>query len=374
MFRSARLAVPLALVAGLLAPATAGAAGAPPTGGVDTSALGIGVSSSEGTSYFTQPSRGKTLLLKVGPERADLLRGRLRVARLPAGLWVPSVAGDGTPAGLSADGRTLVLVKDIYAFPRRESEFTVVDTADLTVAGEISLEGSFSFDAISPDGSTIYLAHHLDPRDVTAYEVRAYDVATERLLADPIVDTETVELTMRGSPLTRETGPGGRWEYTLYDGGRGVPFVHVLDTVDGEARCIALGHLGSSGPRKAAMSLGGDGTLTVYRDRSVPIATVDTGDWSVGDPRGAAAEDAGGNDGWLPGANLLVGFALILLGAGALLLALRSLRRRRAAGELPPDPAPPGDRYAGLDMEGQRHARRDGEPGSADAEAVADRG
>jgi hypothetical protein len=46
---------------------------------------------------------------------------------------------------------------------------------------------------------------------------------------------------MRGLPVTRTTGPRGRWEYTLYAGGEH-PFIHALDTARRESICIDLPH------------------------------------------------------------------------------------------------------------------------------------
>ncbi|HEY6888857.1 MAG TPA: hypothetical protein VI300_13785, partial [Solirubrobacter sp.] len=54
---------------------------------------------------------------------------------------------------------------------------------------------------------------------------------------------------MGGIPLARTMGDDGRWVYTLYTGEKN--FVHALDTVNGEARCIDLpgGDLSSAGLR-----------------------------------------------------------------------------------------------------------------------------
>ena len=49
--------------------------------------------------------------------------------------------------------------------------------------GTIRLEGHFSFDALSPDGRTMYLIEYLSEHDVTRYAVRAYDL--QRAPADP---------------------------------------------------------------------------------------------------------------------------------------------------------------------------------------------
>jgi hypothetical protein len=102
----------------------------------------------------------------------------------------------------------------------------------------IDLRGDFSFDAISPRGSRVYLIQYVNPNDPTSYLVRAYDVGALHLLQKAVAGERSDK--MRGNPLTRATSPDGRWAYTLYDGAGGTPFVHALDTGTGSARCIDL--------------------------------------------------------------------------------------------------------------------------------------
>ena len=54
-------------------------------------------------------------------------------------------------------------------------------------------------------------------------------------LPTPIVDKSEPDERMAGLPITRQTTADGRWAYTLYDGAGKEPFVHALDTVNGEA-------------------------------------------------------------------------------------------------------------------------------------------
>ena len=50
--------------------------------------------------------------------------------------------------------------------------FAVVDTRRLAVRRHLALRGDFSFDAISPDGRTMYLIEY-SARDLNNYAVRA---------------------------------------------------------------------------------------------------------------------------------------------------------------------------------------------------------
>ena len=107
----------------------------------------------------------------------------------------------------------------------------------------LTLRGDFSFDALSPDGSSMFLIEYLS-RDYNDYAVREYDMERQRLLPDPVLVTHEVEPDeMRGLPLTRATSSDGRWEYTLYNGGgrrKDHAFIHTLDTERSLTHCIDL--------------------------------------------------------------------------------------------------------------------------------------
>jgi hypothetical protein len=152
---------------------------------------------------------------------------------------VPAVAYDGSPSGLSADGRTLVLINPRKRWPRKHTTFAVVDARRMELRRHIQLRGDFSFDAISPDGRLVYLIEYLSPRDVTAYAVRAYDMRARRLFPQPVVDPSEPDEDMSGVPMSRVSDAEGRWAYTLYSGAKH-PFVHALDTERRTAVCIDL--------------------------------------------------------------------------------------------------------------------------------------
>ena len=153
---------------------------------------------------------------------------------------MPVVALDHTAAGLSTDGSTLVLINPRRTFPRARTSFVVLGAKSLRTQRQILLQGDFSFDALSPDGRRMFLIHYLSRRDPTRYEVRALDIPSGNLLPTPIVDKSQPDERMAGLPITRQTTADGRWAYTLYDGAGHEPFVHALNTIDGEAHCIDL--------------------------------------------------------------------------------------------------------------------------------------
>jgi hypothetical protein len=172
------------------------------------------------------------------------------------GSWyVPAVASDRSPGGLSADGGTLALVTFPRRYPPKQTRLAILDTRLFLrhpsggkrrprhAIRRITLPGAFGFDAISPDGSQIYLVQNFyRGRRLARYEVRALDAASGRLLPGPIVDPEEPDERMQGSPVSRLSSPDGRWAYTLYTGSR-ERFLHALDTVRGRAVCVDLPQL-----------------------------------------------------------------------------------------------------------------------------------
>jgi len=146
----------------------------------------------------------------------------------------------------------------------------------LKVRRLVTLQGDFSFDAIAPDGSWLYVIHYLSPTDPTRYRVQAFDLQHGRLLAKPIVDPKEPGDKMRGNPLSRAVSADGRWAYTLYDGGGGTPFVHALDTVARSAHCIDLDEL-AAGTNLWQLRLGieSDGKHLVVRDGGAAKVLID---------------------------------------------------------------------------------------------------
>jgi hypothetical protein len=262
MTARALLLVPasLAILAALPVPA---AADGLPAVGVDAKPLSTFGGKLE---YVTARAKPDTVL-----RERTVARGRvLRTLRLEGNFSVPAVAYDGSPSGLSADGRTLVLISPRAHFPRASTTFAVIDAKRLRLRRHIRLRGDFSFDAISPDGRLVYLINYLSKSDFTKYAVRAYDMRARRLLRDPVVDPSEPEEDMSGLPMSRVSDAEGRWAYTLYSG-RKHPFVHVLDTERRTAVCIDLDDVHSLG----ALELHGN-RLDVLGGRGGVVASIDT--------------------------------------------------------------------------------------------------
>jgi hypothetical protein len=194
-----------------------------------------GVRTLDGTRRYVAVPRGhETIVREISASGRILAR-----AVLHGRFDIPVVAYDGSAGGLSATGRSLVLIRPRVAFPQRSTELAILSARTLRPRRFERLRGDFSFDAISPSGEWVYLIQYTSRLDPTRYRVRALSTRSGDLLARDIVDPHDRGEAMRGSPIARVSSPDGRWAYTLYDG-NGHPFVHALDTARLQARCIEV--------------------------------------------------------------------------------------------------------------------------------------
>jgi len=260
------------LVLGSFAAPAASADGLPVLN-VDVGASGVVVPG--GSVRYLTVTVGKQTLVEATRRDGGQI---MRMQSWPGTWTIPAVAYDGSASGLSADGRTLVLIEPRTSFPRAQTRLLVVEAHHLDSAGVVVLHGDFSFDAVSPNGSRIFLIHYTSSFDPTRYEVRAYDVAARKLLAKPIVDPRDVAEKMRGNPLSRVMSPDGRVAYTLYDGG-GHPFVHALDTAASTARCIDIDGLPPKLLWSLRLHLTSDGRVLTVDQGTTTFASLDTSTW-----------------------------------------------------------------------------------------------
>jgi len=267
--------------------------------------------------YVAVPAGGRTVLEKIA-RGGDVLW-----AEPVAGSWGLPAVGTLSPVvqGLSHDGKTLVLSVVDGRIDSSPSRFLVFDLSrGFEVRERITLPGYFSYDALSPDGSRLYLIQYVHGAsgDTEHYLVRAYDLRTRRLLPEQIADRTQWQSssTMDGTPVTRVTSADGRRVFTLYSNPSGKPFVHALDTVAATAHCINLPSSWADAVGRGLVTLslrGGDGTLVIRRGGGRGL------DVSVGTWRMSAASSP------LPWA--WIGGAIA--GGLALLLAAALLLRRR---------------------------------------------
>ena len=300
------LALLIVLAAFAAAPA-ASAAGGPPQYAQQG---GTGVSTPDGKMHFVAiPGfAGETTLIEsIGSDGS--------VWNWPSfkGSWGIPMITYRDPAGLSRDGRTLVVQTLASGSP---SSFLVLNTRTMRVSQQFTLKGNYSFDALSPDASKLYLIQRVDANNYSRYIVRAYSLSTHTLLPGRIADRTQKGWVMQGDALTRTSSLDGRWVYTLYMNQGGTPFIHALDTVKGAAHCIGIpwGSTDQGGLGNVVLTLHGNRLAAHWRSGRSWL-NVDTASWRI-----SSAADSG-----FPWRGLGLGLG-VLAAAGALLLLAR--RRR----------------------------------------------
>jgi len=258
-------------VAALAAPSASGN-GSPYSPGLD-GWEGV-VASNDSVRFVTLGAGGRTNVARI-----QIRTGRVLSSRLVRGQYgVPIVTYDGTTGGISGDGRTLVIASyGPLPGSRGTTRFLPLDTKTLKPGRAIELEGSWSYDAISPEGKRLYLVEHLAPAPSPRYRVRVFDLAAGRLLQQSVIDKAASEAIMRGEPATRATSADGRWAYTLYARQKHVPFVHALDTARRQAYCIDLPlDLRRAAQMELRLRLRAGGRELVVRRVGAAVAVMDT--------------------------------------------------------------------------------------------------
>ncbi len=141
---------------------------------------------------------------------------------------------------VSTNGRWLALRE--LGMPSGTTTIAFADTQAGKLAKTINLPGDFTLDAVSPDGSRLYLLERI-ANWPGHYNVMLYDLTQNQLNSSPIVDKTLPRDIMSGSALTRQMSSDGRIAYTLYsDPDSNIAFVHILP-LSGDfigARCIDL--------------------------------------------------------------------------------------------------------------------------------------
>jgi len=233
-----------------------------------------GLLASDGSARYVASKFGAdTRLQAIGTTDGSVVR----TTTISGAFGIPTLIPSGTGLGMSRDGSTFVLQS---LSNEKTTSFALVDTTNLALRQSISLTGSFAFDALSPDGSRLYLIEHKSS-DFQHYIVRAYDLRTATLLPGRIADKTQKSWVMQGYPASRVESPDGRWVYTLYSNPGGYPFVHALDTVKGVAHCVGFAWNGSQDPLVSYRLRVRGNKLLVLRNNLTVYRTIDRTTWAV---------------------------------------------------------------------------------------------
>ena len=194
-----------ALVALALVTGTALAAKGGPAPGVSVGWDGT-VDSSGAVRYVALPAASTTTIAAVRTSDGRVLRyGTIRGV-----FGIPLVAFDGTAEGVSRDGKTLLLA-DVAARPE-QTHFAVLRTANFRVAKRLTLPGQWAYDALSPDGRTLYATQYLGTGANPRYQVRSVSLVSGKPFGASLVDEREPDEEMNGAPWARVSGlPSIEW-------------------------------------------------------------------------------------------------------------------------------------------------------------------
>jgi hypothetical protein len=263
--------VPLALLTG-----TAAAGKGGPAPGVITGWDGT-VDASSAVRYVAMPAATTTAVAAVRTSDGRILR----YSTIRGAFGIPLVSFDGTAEGISRDGKTLVLAD--LGVNQGQTHFAVLSTATLRLKKAVTLPGYWAYDALSPDGRTLYATEYLGTGANPRYNVRAVSLVTGKPVGGAIVDTREPDEDMNGSPWARARSANGAWAYTLYAKPNGTGFVHALDTARRRAFCVDLPWR-TSLQRLSAVRLSladGGRSLELAKPGGNRLAVVDTSTFKV---------------------------------------------------------------------------------------------
>lgn len=179
------------------------------------------------------------------------------------GAWaIPAGSYRRGGAGLSADEGTLVLTALDYGTLGGAPTVTRLAVLDTQVhlrhpqrTGEsrpahavrrIALRGRFEVDAVSPDGSSAYLAQYGPPPRPGRgpvnphFRIRRLDLATGRLQPGRLRNRGGGRVALAGTPIARAADADGRWSYALYIDDRNATFLLAIDTAAGTLARVDL--------------------------------------------------------------------------------------------------------------------------------------
>jgi hypothetical protein len=197
--------------------------------------LPIGTPAPDWSRYFTvTQTSGADRLTAIDPATGRTVTQ----TSIPAGYTLPNFGNLGPSAGLSPNGQWLTLTDNGRATTGKLlTSFLVGQSSLSTPFKTVQLDGAFSFDALSNDGQSLYVIQAMG--DAIHYQVRLYDLTSNSLVAQPVVDKVEPTEPMQGIRGDSVASSAGDSVYTIYlrDGG---PFIHALPLNFPFAFCVDL--------------------------------------------------------------------------------------------------------------------------------------
>ncbi len=198
---------------------------------------------------------------------------------IPGGFSLPDLTGLGPTAGLSPNGRWLALTRQLFDLHGTTTGVLIGDSSLTQPFKRVDLTGDFSFDALSNDGSSLYLIQKM--QDANHYQVRLYSIADHSLMPGAVVDKREPNEPMNGTRGSSVAAPGGAHVYTVYLRDQG-PFIHALSLSDPFAFCVDLPNNGASDFERQSdwsLAISADGSrLYAVNARVGTVSVFTTGD------------------------------------------------------------------------------------------------
>lgn len=122
-----------------------------------------------------------------------------------------------------------------------QTDIQVVAAADGQITHTLSLNGHFEVDALTNNGTDLFLIQYVPPNQPEQYVVRLYDLSLGELSPDPIRDKRINDELMTGYAWGSIADPQGTWWLTLYvNTNKNTAFIHALNLREKWAYCIDL--------------------------------------------------------------------------------------------------------------------------------------
>jgi hypothetical protein len=206
-------------------------------GGVERFSLPAGRLSADGKQYDGAETIGDRTLVSSYDPATGVTTAETEIA----GRWELTA--------VSASGRWLALTgipteqeqRSRMAADSWKTTVQILDTRDGgRVAHALQLDGNFEVEALSADGSALFLIQYLPAIHPDHYLIRLYDLAGGFLQPDELRAKNSDEV-MAGEPWDRLASPDGQWLLTLYlDTRNNTAFIHALNLANRYTACIDL--------------------------------------------------------------------------------------------------------------------------------------
>jgi hypothetical protein len=194
-----------------------------------------GTPSADWSRYYTvTPGTGSARLTALDPSSGQTIAQ----VSIPSGFVLPSLGDQGPTGGLSPNGQWLVLTDNGRATTGKLVSSFMVGPSSLSASFKtVHLDGDFGFDALSNTGQSLYLIQRME--DPSHYQVRLFDLASQTLTLQPVVDKREPGEPMNGLRGDSLADPLGQFVFTVYARQAGA-FIHALPLDQPVAWCIDL--------------------------------------------------------------------------------------------------------------------------------------